>query len=255
MMRQRVYCVNAMPEIIRIGMETESGVESIGFDAAEWLDRWPDMALSVWASAPGSDEMYEAISHRDGTIVFWDVSDADTARDGTGQMIVIGTTPGGKRKLSRRVETRICYSGMQSTGEPPQAQQPWYANAMDAARRAEEAADRAEAAGGGEGENGKDGFSPIVNLKETEDGVVINVTDAQGTESALIRNGKDGAQGPRGEQGPAGEIGPEGPQGIQGPKGEKGDPGRGWQRRHRRDGNFRIHQNCAWLYASKSGGR
>lgn len=37
--------------------------------------------------------------------------------------------------------------GMQSTREPPQSQQPWYANAMDATRRAEEAAASVEDGG------------------------------------------------------------------------------------------------------------
>lgn len=151
---QKIYNINALPTTIRIGMQTENGVESVGFDATEWIALWPDMELSVWVCAPGSEEMYESVSRREGAIIWWDVSGEDTAKDGSGMVTVLGTTQTGKRKLSKQAETKIRYSGMQSTGEPPQSQQSWYANAMDAARRAEEAAERAEAAGSGGGTGG-----------------------------------------------------------------------------------------------------
>ena len=213
---QKIYNINALPTTIRIGMQTENGVESIGFDATEWIALWPDMELSVWVCAPGSEEMYESVSRREGAIIWWDVSGDDTAKYGTGAVTILGTTQDGKRKLSKQAETKIRYSGMQSTGEPPQSQQPWYVSAIDAARRAEEAAERAEAAGGEEGRQGADGFSPIVDLEETENGVTVSVTDAEGTEHAFIRNGKDGEQGPQGEPGPRGEQGPQGDRGKDG---------------------------------------
>ena len=44
-------------------------------------------------------------------------------------------------------------------------------------------------------QNGEDGFSPIANVTPTADGATINITDANGTTTATIANGKDGADG------------------------------------------------------------
>lgn len=40
--------------------------------------------------------------------------------------------------------------------------------------------------------NGKDGTSPVVTLKRVDDGVLITVTDKNGTQSEMIFDGKDG---------------------------------------------------------------
>lgn len=40
-----------------------------------------------------------------------------------------------------------------------------------------------------------DGISPTANVKQTEDGAIITVTDKNGTTTATIQNGKDGADG------------------------------------------------------------
>ena len=73
--------------------------------------------------------------------------------------------------------------------------------------------------GGGSGEAGADGFSPIANVTQTASGAVISITDKSGTTTATIANGKDGAKGDKGDTGATGA------QGIQGEKGEKGDTG------------------------------
>lgn len=39
---------------------------------------------------------------------------------------------------------------------------------------------------------GGSGFSPVADVKETVDGAVITITDASGTTTAIVRNGKDG---------------------------------------------------------------
>jgi hypothetical protein len=48
---------------------------------------------------------------------------------------------------------------------------------------------------GGNVENGEDGFSPIATVEQTETGAVISITDKDGTTTATITNGKDGAPG------------------------------------------------------------
>lgn len=69
---------------------------------------------------------------------------------------------------------------------------------------------------GPSGAAGRDGYTPIVTLDESGDGVLVEVSPNAGgqtAQSAFVSNGKDGAPGARGEQGP------QGPQGEQGPRG------------------------------------
>jgi hypothetical protein len=49
------------------------------------------------------------------------------------------------------------------------------------------------------GGGGEDGFSPIANVTQTEDGAVISVTDKTGTTTATVTNGKDGDAGDPGK--------------------------------------------------------
>lgn len=213
------YSVNVLPDLIRIGTETENGVEQIAFDASDWLAAWPDMQLSVWAQEPKTDVMYEAQAHRDGAKIVWDVGAQDTRVSGYGAVLVMGETEGGERKLSTRARTYIRESGMNATADAPLAQQPWYTGAMEAARqagadagRAEDAAARAEAAE-------EAVYAPSASVTRVEGGAVVTVTDKTGTTSAVIRDGE------RGETGPQGELGPQGEPGQRGDPGPQGEPG------------------------------
>jgi hypothetical protein len=49
--------------------------------------------------------------------------------------------------------------------------------------------------GGGSGADGKDGFSPIVDVTQITNGYKVSITDANGTETFNIYNGKDGTSG------------------------------------------------------------
>lgn len=48
---------------------------------------------------------------------------------------------------------------------------------------------------GGGGGTGNDGFSPIAKVTHTENGATITITDKDGTTTATVTNGKDGAPG------------------------------------------------------------
>lgn len=63
------------------------------------------------------------------------------------------------------------------------------------------------------GPPGPAGFSPTVSLTETVDGVRIDVTDQDGTESATVKNGQDGAPGKDGVPGADGAPGKDGSDG------------------------------------------
>ena len=78
---------------------------------------------------------------------------------------------------------------------------------------------------GSTGENGADGFSPIATVTQTDEGATISITDKNGTTTATVTNGKDGAKGDKGDTGPQGEKGSTGATGPQGPAGQNGEDG------------------------------
>jgi hypothetical protein len=83
--------------------------------------------------------------------------------------------------------------------------------------------------GGGNGEPGADGFSPVAKVTQTSTGATITITDKDGTTTATIVNGKDGADGKDGKdgaQGIQGEQGPKGDTGAQGNPGKDGTDGK-----------------------------
>ena len=134
-----VYSVSTLSRTgcINIGYATETGVTQIGFDCSTWLERWPDMTIEVWVTAPGAASAYEAKTHRKGDVIVWEVMQSDTQTPGAGRVEVIGYTAD-KRKLSATVSTRIEDSMLMAEGtEPPEAQQPWYTAAQEAKARAE----------------------------------------------------------------------------------------------------------------------
>lgn len=55
--------------------------------------------------------------------------------------------------------------------------------------------------GGGSGADGKDGFSPIVDVTPITNGYKVSITDANGTETFNVYNGKDGTNGKNGSNG------------------------------------------------------
>ena len=61
-----------------------------------------------------------------------------------------------------------------------------------------------------DGANGADGFSPIANVTQIDDGAIISITDKVGTSTATVLNGKDGENGKDGADGITPHIGENG---------------------------------------------
>lgn len=164
-----IYPIDVLQHVplIHVGRQTEAGVESIGFDCASWMAKWPGMELSVWVTAPGADTAYEAQTHMDGNIIVWDVSGGDTMTPGKGYVEVLGMVDG-RRKLSARVPTMVIASGLAATADPPESQQPWFARAMEAVQGVPEAINTALQAAkesgefdGAQGDPGPVGPAPV----------------------------------------------------------------------------------------------
>lgn len=74
-------------------------------------------------------------------------------------------------------------------------------------------------------ENGKDGISPIITVKDISGGHRLTITDSSGSKTINIMDGINGEKGEQGIQGLKGDTGATGPQGLQGEKGETGEQG------------------------------
>ncbi len=139
-----IYPIKHLPHVIPIGIQTESGVEAIGFDVKPWLDEFDGLKLSIWPTRPGESAAYPAADvELVGTVLYWHPNGTDTAIEGTGRVEVLGVT-GDKRKLSGWCDTMVRATSLATTQEPPDAARPWVDEVLDAAEEAKKQADRAE---------------------------------------------------------------------------------------------------------------
>lgn len=65
-----------------------------------------------------------------------------------------------------------------------------------------------------------------IRVLQTDEGVLMTTKDKNGTTSAMISNGKDGAKGDKGDPGEKGDTGPQGSQGEKGDTGADGANGK-----------------------------
>ena len=75
------------------------------------------------------------------------------------------------------------------------------------------------------GQNGADGYSPTASVEQIADGAKITITDKSGTTEAVVKNGKDGANGRDGADGQPGRDGTDGAPGRDGVDGQPGKDG------------------------------
>lgn len=137
-----IYSINNLPKALTIGKQTETGVTQIGFDCAEWLSNWSNLALSAMVTPPGGEAAYPATTEMDGSVLVWTVSRADTVTSGRGTVEILGVADG-LRKLSATIDITILRTTTSSTTEPPEAVKTWYDTVMEGVVGAEGSATRA----------------------------------------------------------------------------------------------------------------
>lgn len=122
-----IYPINRLPDVIPVGVQTEHGVERIGFDVAPWLTKWPGMQLSVWATLPGQADAYMAHASMDGTVLYWEVDATDTQTPGSGKVEIMGRAEDGtaKKLTGDGVATLIRKTTTAATQDPPLAPPTW----------------------------------------------------------------------------------------------------------------------------------
>lgn len=129
-----IYNINDLPVVIPIGIQTEQGVDVIGFDLKPWLDALPDMAFTVWHTRPGEKEAYPVNDHMMvGTVLYWHPDGYDTAIAGDGKVEIAGIGEN-RRKLSGFAHTAIQATSLGATKEPGESVAPWYEAVLQAAQ-------------------------------------------------------------------------------------------------------------------------
>lgn len=138
-----IYPIQHIPDCIPLGIQTEKGVQEIGFDVKHWLDAWDGLELAVYPTRPGEDSAYPAADvELIGTVLYWYPNDADTAIAGEGKVEIVGVTAD-KRKLSGWCDTVVKGTSLAVTQDVPEAARPWVDEVLDAAEEAKRQADRA----------------------------------------------------------------------------------------------------------------
>lgn len=127
-----IYPISHLPDKIPIGIQTEQGVDVIGFDLKPWLDALPDMAFTVWHTRPGEKEAYPVNDQMMvGTVLYWHPDGYDTAIAGDGKVEIAGIGEN-RRKLSGFAHTAIQATSLVATKEPGENIPPWYEAVLQA---------------------------------------------------------------------------------------------------------------------------
>lgn len=139
-----IYPIKHLSRDIPVGIQTETGVEAIGFDMKPWMDEFEDLSFSIWATRPGENAAYPVEGvELIGTVLYWHPNGVDTAIAGNGKVEILGLTSD-KRKLSGWCETNVKATSLAVTQEVPEAARPWVDEVLGAAEEAKKQADRAE---------------------------------------------------------------------------------------------------------------
>lgn len=134
-----------------LGYTGEANAQLIQIDVSKWQDKWPGASIDLMLALPGEKASYPAKTElQDGKLLFLP-GYGDTQKPGHGAAYVVATKDGTHLAASDTVLTEIMHKGRggDELPEAPEAQAGWVADVLDAAHRAEEAAKRAENAGGG----------------------------------------------------------------------------------------------------------
>ena len=139
-----IYPINHIQGVIRVGVQTETGVESIGFDMTPWMTRWPGMTFAVWVTRPGEEASYPAADvEMVGNVLYWYPNGTDTEKEGAGRVEVVGIGEG-KCKSTGVMDTLVKATTLDVTQETPETIRPWAEKVMEAAQTVKTAVDAGE---------------------------------------------------------------------------------------------------------------
>lgn len=141
-------CIDGLKDIAcaRLG---DGQVEKVQIDISAWRQRYPQLAdYHVKVFSPGGIAYLPVVTLEE-DILTWTITKSDTGVAGRGSYAVLAVGPGEAQKStpSGIFEVKAGMAEFQ-TEEPLDPAKPWVNTVLEAAERAEEAADRAESSGG-----------------------------------------------------------------------------------------------------------
>ena len=210
-----------------LGYQGENKARVIAIDMQAWLDEFPGAAVGLMLRRPDEDVFYPAALEMEDGIIEFEVTRADVAIAGEGEAQIILTNADDVELRSRIVKTKISASLSGTEVEAPSPETTFVTQVINAAAQAEAAVEKMPSIGengnwygwdaaagayvdtempskGKDGEDGytpqkgvdyfdgKDGISPVVEVTPITDGHRVTITDAYGSKSFDVMNGKDG---------------------------------------------------------------
>ena len=139
-----VYLVKT-GSILPLGKQGENLVRQIQFDLSRWISNFGPGTVQLLHQRSSDEAPYPVAVEREGNLAVWTVTSADTAAAGTGRA-ELQYYVGDALAKSETWMTKVL-SALGPAGEmPPEAQQGWVDQVLQAGAAAAEAADRAEEA-------------------------------------------------------------------------------------------------------------
>lgn len=142
------YPINNLPRALPLclGVQSEYGARPVSIDVSAWVERWPDIVVSVQPVRPGEDASYLAVDvTRKGNIVTWTPNAYDTDIPGTGYVEVVGLADGVKI-IRTGASTTIAPTRTSISKEPGEPIAAWTDTVIKAGEQAKMDADRAQTA-------------------------------------------------------------------------------------------------------------
>lgn len=113
---------------LNLGRADENSAVRVEIDLSTILAQEPGAAAHLTVESPNGAK-YPASTVMDGGKLIWDVSDADTAAEGTGRAQLTVTGPGGEVLKSAVAVTRVGHS-LRGEGEAPEPLKSWVDDAV-----------------------------------------------------------------------------------------------------------------------------
>lgn len=142
--------IDAKPgDKIPLGRKREHHARTIQFDISWWRSTYGDGVVSLLHQRAGDVDPYPCAITENGSIVEWLISEADTEKPSHYGKYEMHYRVNGAVVKSATGTTCVANALGEAADEPPEPQKWWVDQVLDAGRRAEEAAERAEEAAGG----------------------------------------------------------------------------------------------------------
>lgn len=223
--------------ILPLGKQGENLARKIQFDISRWISTFGPGTIQLLHQRSGDEAPYPVAVEQEGNLAVWTVTNADTSSAGTGHA-ELQYYVGDALAKSETWMTKVFPALGDAIETPPEAQQGWVDQVLQAGTVATEAAEKAANAAVRQPIVGGNGNWWTWDL---EAGAYVDTGIYSGgdapyigdngnwyvgqTDTGVSATGPAGQKGDQGPEGPAGPTGPAGPQGPEGPAGPKGDPG------------------------------